>query len=136
MNTLLLLLLFSAGPAAEVRSLLDAQVDAWNRGELAGFLQHYSHSPELTFFSGGSVIRGFEAIRQRYEKRYGTSTATMGRLQFEDLEIVVLSPDAAFARGRYRLAPQDATGLFSLLLRKSAGRWQIVHDHTSTECKP
>lgn len=143
MNTaLLLLLLFANGPPAGVRAVLDGQVSRWNRGDLAGFLRVYRHSPDLVFFSNGVVTRGFEAIRTRFEKRYGTATDTMGRLSFEDLEVTVLSPDAAFAQGRYRLqysSGQSGAGIFSLLLRKSSGRWEIVHDHTSTEpplCPP
>ena len=131
---MLTLLLAAADPATEVRAVLDAQVAAWNRGDLAGFLTPYRPSEDLTFFSNNTVTKGFAAIRARYENRYGTSAATMGKLRFEDLEIIVLSPDAAFARGRYRLQrPDDSpTGLFTLLLRKTNGKWEVVHDHTST----
>jgi beta-aspartyl-peptidase (threonine type) len=121
--------------AADIRALLDAQVAAWNRGDLPGFLAPYRHSEDLTFFSGGNVIKGFAAIQQRYEKRYGTSPETMGRLAFEDLEIFPLAPDAVMVRGRYRLQMKDGrpTGLFTLLLKRAGRRWEIVHDHTSAE---
>ncbi len=134
--------------AGEVRALLDAQVAAWNRGDLAAFLEGYRHGPDLTFYSNGATMRGFESVQARYETSYGSApavaakgasldVATMGKLSFEDLEIIVLAPDAAFARGRFRLRSSAAgparTGLFSLLLRKTA-RWEIVHDHTSIEC--
>jgi ketosteroid isomerase-like protein len=58
----------------------------------------------------------------------------MGRLAFEDIEVQVLGPDAAFARGRYHLVMKDGsepTGLFTLLLRRFGTEWRIVHDHTS-----
>ncbi|HNG96278.1 MAG TPA: DUF4440 domain-containing protein, partial [Acidobacteriota bacterium] len=32
----------------EVRAVLDAQVAAWNRGDLEGFMKGYWRSPELT----------------------------------------------------------------------------------------
>ena len=130
---LLALLLAAPDPAQQVRAVLDAQVAGWNRGDLSGFLATYRHSPDLTFFSGGSVVKGFAAVQARYQKRYGESTATMGQLRFEDIEVIMLGPDAAAARGRFRLEMKDSspTGLFTLLLRKSAGRWEIVHDHTS-----
>jgi uncharacterized protein (TIGR02246 family) len=132
---LFLALLLAPTDAAEVRAVLDAQVAAWNRGDLTAFLAPYRHAEDLTFFSGGAVTKGFAAIQARYEKRYGTSTATMGQLQFEDLDIMVLAPDAAFVRGRYRLKMESSTptGLFTLLLRKTANHWEIVHDHTSAE---
>jgi uncharacterized protein (TIGR02246 family) len=130
----LVLALAAADPAQEVRAVLDAQVDSWNKGDLTGFLAPYRHSEDLTFFSGGTVTKGFAAIEARYQARYGNSTATMGQLRFEEIEVVIAGPDAAFARGRYRLQMKDSspTGLFTLLLRKSNGRWEIVHDHTST----
>jgi uncharacterized protein (TIGR02246 family) len=130
----LLLALAAADPATEVRAALDAQAAGWNRGDLAAFLATYRHSEDLTFFSGGTVTKGFAAIEARYQKRYGTSAATMGHLRFEEIEIQILGRDAAFVRGRYRLQLKDSepTGLFTLLLRKSRGRWEIVHDHTST----
>src|SRR5688572_20699783 len=43
---------------AAVRSLLQSQVDAWNRGDLNGFLHAYSDSPDLMFFSNGRTFRG------------------------------------------------------------------------------
>src|SRR5260221_2140478 len=130
----LLLLLMFADPAKDVRAVLETQVASWNKGDLAGFLASYQHSADLTFFSGGTVTKGFAAIEKRYQSRYGQSTETMGQLRFEDIEIVIAGPDAAFARGRYRLQMKDSapTGLFTLLLRKSAGPSEIVHDHTST----
>lgn len=126
-------LLAAADPAQQVRAVLDAQVAGWNRGDLSAFLATYRHSEDLTFFSGGTVSKGFSAIEARYQKRYGNSTDTMGKLRFEDIEVQMLGPDAAFARGRYRLEMKDSspTGLFTLLLRKSKGKWEIVHDHTS-----
>ncbi len=129
----LLLFLLLADPAQEVRTVLAAQVASWNKGDLAGFLEPYRHSEDLTFFSGGTVTKGFAAIEKRYQTRYGNSTATMGQLRFEEIEVQIAGSDAAFVRGRYRLQMKDSspTGLFTLLLRKSRGRWEIVHDHTS-----
>ena len=130
------LLLFSLllDSAADIRAVLVAQTEAWNRGDLKGFLEPYLHSDELTFFSGDTVTRGFAAIQTRYEKRYGTSPETMGRLRFEDLDVALLGGEAAVVRGRFRLQMKESnpTGIFTLILRKSQGKWMIVHDHTST----
>ena len=59
----------------------------------------------------------------------------MGRLAFTGLEVVMLGPDAALARGRFQLSMSDGkrpTGLFTLILRKRPEGWRIVHDHTSS----
>src|SRR5438445_5117879 len=53
-----------------IRGVLDAQVAAWNRGDLAGFMQGYWRSHELTFYSGGTVSTGWDAALARYQHRY------------------------------------------------------------------
>ena len=136
--TILLLLCMALAPApnpdADIRALLTAQADAWNRGDLDGFLAPYWNSEELTFFTGDTVTRGFAATEARYRRRYGNSKETMGHLGYENLEVAVLSPDAAVVYGRFRLQMKDSnpTGIFTLILRKEAGKWKIIHDHTST----
>ena len=45
-------------PDPGLRKILDDQTAAWNRGDLTGFMQGYWHSPEVTFFSGNTIVRG------------------------------------------------------------------------------
>ena len=127
-----------AVPAADaesgVRLVLEAQVAAWNRGDLEGYMDGYWRSPELVFQSGDAVVKGWQATFERYKKRYQSEGREMGRLSFRELEIGVLAPDAAFVRGGWQLEMKDGTrphGLFTLLVRKKDGAWRIVHDHTS-----
>src|SRR5437879_12391855 len=59
-------------PSSEdaIRAVLDAQVAAWNRGDLEGFMAGYWKSENLTFMSGGTVTHGWQATMDRYRKRY------------------------------------------------------------------
>ena len=125
-----------AAPAASsaVRGVLDAQVEAWNRGDLEAFMAGYWRSPDLVFCSGATVTKGWDETLARYRKRYQSEGREMGRLGFDAVEVVPLADDAAFARGSYRLRMKDGSephGLFTLLLRRLDGGWCIVHDHTS-----
>ena len=123
-----------AASAAGVRAALDKQVEAWNRGDLEGYMQGYWNSPDLVFQSGTTVTRGWQATLERYRKRYQAEGKEMGRLRFQDLEVQVLSSDAAFIRGKWHLTMRDGSepgGLFTLLARRIGGEWKIVHDHTS-----
>jgi beta-aspartyl-peptidase (threonine type) len=125
----------AAKSQAEVRAVLEAQVAAWNRGDLEGFMAGYWRSPELVFCSGATVTKGWEPTLERYRRRYQSEGREMGQLGFEGIEVVPLAPDAAFARGAYRLRMKDGSaphGLFTLLLRRLDGAWRIVHDHTSS----
>lgn len=116
-----------------IRQVLDAQVVAWNKDDLLGFMSGYWRSPDLVFYSGYTVTRGWQATFDRYQKRYGTGD--LGTLTFKDLTIEPLSPKVAFARGSWELKTSDKTqsGLFTLILKKLEGGWKIIHDHSSME---
>jgi len=121
-------------PAAqEIAALLAGQAAAWNRGDIEAFMQAYAQTDELRFASGGNVTHGWRATLERYKQRY-PDRKTMGTLAFTELVITPLAPDAAIAFGRWQLArEQDAPhGLFTLTLKKSAGAWRIIQDHTSS----
>ncbi|PWE16620.1 DUF4440 domain-containing protein [Marinicauda salina] len=119
--------------AAEVCAVLAAQQEAWNAGDVRGFMDGYWNSEALIFASGGDVTRGWEPTLERYLARYDTPEA-MGRLAFSGIEVSALGEDAALAFGRWRLEREtDApNGLFSLVFRRIDGDWRIVHDHTSS----
>lgn len=117
-----------------VRAVLAEQVAAWNRHDLEGYMRGYLRSPELRFFAGASVTRGWQETLDRYRKRYQEGGKEMGTLEMRDVEVQVLSPSHAFARGRWHLAFSDgktAEGLFTLLLEKQRDGFRIVHDHSS-----
>jgi len=116
------------------RAVLNKQVEAWNRGDLEGFMAGYWNSPDLVFQSGATLTRGWQQTLERYRRLYQAEGKEMGRLRFEELDVQPLSPDAAFVRGRWQLTMKDGShpgGLFTLLLRRIGGEWKIVHDHTS-----
>jgi uncharacterized protein (TIGR02246 family) len=117
---------------AAVEAMLRTQEQAWNDGNLDGFMEHYWKSDALTFSSGGDTTRGWTATRDRYRTRYPTRE-TMGRLTLTDFEITPLGDSAALVLGRWQVArdSEPLAGNFSLVTRKIDGRWVVVHDHTS-----
>lgn len=124
------------GDAEEaIKHLLVSQIEAWNRGDLKGFMEGYWHSPDLTFFSGGTVNKSWNAAMQRYQQRYQGAGKQMGKLDFQDLNIDLLSRQAAVVTGSWHLTMPDGKaphGLFTLILKKLPNGWRIVHDHTSS----
>ena len=119
----------------QITKVLDDQTAAWNRGNLDAFLEGYWRSPKVVFMSGGTRNDGFDAMRDRYRKRYQADGRAMGQLAFSGLEIEPLGPDSAFVRGRFTLTMPDGThptGLFTLIMRRFDDGWKITHDHTST----
>ena len=128
-----------ATASGEVLALLGAQSAAWNRGDIDGFMQAgYWRSPELTFYSQGSITKGYDATLARYKKNYTTGGAEMGQLEFSRIETKTLADDVQLARGHWQLAYRDkpgAGGLFSLVLKRLPEGWRIVHDHTSVDAE-
>ena len=118
--------------AAEIRQVMDAQVAAWNAGDIDAFMRGYWNSPDLVFVSGDTVTKGWQPTIERYKKRYDSRTK-MGTLSFTDVEIEVLSKDAAKVLGSWSLAREadNPKGNFTLIFRKFKDGWRIVHDHTS-----
>ncbi len=121
---------------AAINMLLDNQEEAWNEGDINAFMEGYWNSDSLRFASGGNVRRGWQSTLDRYLATY-PDRATMGQLEFVDLEMRRLSPEWATVFGRFRLTREapldDLTGLFTLLFEKREGNWIIVSDHTSAE---
>ena len=118
---------------AEIRAVLEAQAAAWNRGDIEGYMDGYDRSPNTEFVGGDSISRGWQTVLERYQQKYD-SREKMGELTFSDLEINVLSKDAALVLGRWRLkrASDQPHGTFTLLFRKTNAGWRIVHDHSSS----
>jgi ketosteroid isomerase-like protein len=118
--------------AAEISALLHAQAEAWNKGDIDGYMDGYWKSDSLIFTSGATVQRGWNATIRKYKTSYATREK-MGRLEFSDLEISGLSDSSAWVLGRWKLlrAHDSPGGVFTLIVRKFTDGWKIIHDHTS-----
>ena len=122
-----------ADDAADIKRVLDEQVAAWNKGDLVGFMKGYWNSKDLTFVSGTDVTRGWRETLDRYKKRYQAEGKEMGKLAFSDVEVRELAPGVALVTGKWELTLTKETvgGRYSLVFKKLADGWRIVHDHTS-----
>ena len=122
----------ASSSVAEIQSVLTAQQDAWNRGDIDAFMNGYARSASTVFVSDDEVRRGWEPVRDRYRGKY-SDRAKMGMLNFSEIEVTMLSPDAAVVLGRWRLkrANDEPHGRFTLIFKRLPEGWRIVHDHTS-----
>ena len=117
----------------EIEQVINAQVAAWNNGDIDGFMEGYWKSDDMTFVSGNSVSKGWQAALDRYKRSYDTREK-MGELLFSDTVVTVLNKNNAFVLGRFTLKriADEPTGLFTLVFRRTKEGWKIIHDHTST----
>jgi ketosteroid isomerase-like protein len=112
---------------------MTAQQEAWNRGDLEGFMDGYERAETTTFVSGDEITRGWQTVLDRYKGRY-QSRAQMGTLTFSELEVKPAGIDYAVADGRWQLQREKDTphGRFTLLFRRTNGSWRIIHDTTTS----
>jgi beta-aspartyl-peptidase (threonine type) len=116
----------------QIAALIDQQARDWSSGNIDRFMSVYWKSDDLTFSSGGEVTRGYDATLARYKKRYPTAEA-MGEVTFSDLEFLPLGKSAMQVLGVWKLDRDEEPmgGRYTLIFRRFADGWRIVHDHTS-----
>ena len=49
-------------PELQIVNILNSQADAWNRGDLEGFMQPYWKSAELTYSAAGATTSGWSEL--------------------------------------------------------------------------
>ena len=116
----------------QILAVLMEQQSAWNKGDIELYMKGYYKSGSLRFASGGHVTYGWKTTLNRYKKGY-PDKKTMGTLQFSEIDIKLLSENAAMVFGKWELEREHdhPWGLFTLIFKKTGYGWRIIHDHTS-----
>src|SRR5690606_4262620 len=115
----------------QVRTNMQEQEQAWNRGDLPAFMEHYWKSDSLKFIGKRGVTYGWKTVLGNYQKSY-TGKQAMGKLTFTIVDIDVIGKDALFVVGKWEIDREEPLGgHFSLLWRNINKQWVIVCDHTS-----
>ncbi len=116
----------------KILTLLDTQTQAWNRGDLEGFMKGYWKNDSLRFIGKSGITYGYTNTLNNYKRGY-PDTAAMGKLQFTILVVKKLSARYYEVVGKWYLKRSigDVSGHYTLLLRKINSNWIIVSDHSS-----
>jgi ketosteroid isomerase-like protein len=115
-----------------IRTVLNTQEAAWNKGDIEGFMQGYWKHDSLIFIGSNGPRYGWENTLERYRQSYNTPEK-MGQLHFTIINIEFLSKENCRVLGKWDLKRTigDAGGYFTLVFRKFRNGWKIVYDHTS-----
>lgn len=115
-----------------IRSILDQQTTAWNRGDLEAFMKGYWKSDSLMYIGKSGVTYGYDRTLDSYRRNYG-DTARMGKLKFDLVQVKRLSHRYYYVVGKWSLkrSAGDVGGHYTLLIKKINGAWVIVSDHSS-----
>lgn len=116
----------------EILSILDAQTQAWNRGDFDGFMKGYMESDSLMYIGKGGVTYGFTATLNNYKRNYA-GTDKMGQLRFDILHLKKLGKKHYLVVGKWFLKRNagDVGGHYTLTFEKVNGEWVIIADHSS-----
>lgn len=116
----------------DILAVLEAQRQSWNEGDMEEYMQGYEQSDSLVFIGKNGPKYGWKTTLDNYKKSYPDKSA-MGILTFDIKKVKLLSSDHAFVIGSWHLkiGNKEPQGWFTLLLRKSGGKWKVIADHTS-----
>jgi len=117
---------------AEILSLMQKQMDDWNRGDLETFMAPYWKSDSLMFIGSRGVNYGWQNVLDSYREVYG-GPEEMGQLVFDIKNVETLSEKHAWVVGHWQLNRETDTlkGMYTLLWQYIDGEWKIVADHSS-----
>ncbi len=120
-----------------ILQVISAMQEAWNRGDFRGYMQGFKN-PDVVFVSGGRFQQGWQGTLDHYVRDYGGSPEARGTLKFHDIQVEMLSPDAAQLISQYELnRPQHPQfGINTRLMRKVGGHWVIALNHVSSSETP
>ena len=115
-----------------IQKMLSAQVTAWNKGSIEGYMKGYWESDSLVFIGSKGPRYGYDVTLKRYKEAYPDADH-MGMLTSTVTSMQKLSPDYYFILGSWALKRKagDVGGSYTLLIRKIKGNWVIVCDHSS-----
>lgn len=115
-----------------IMQVLINQENAWNKGDLDGFMAFYWKSENLQFVSKSGVKKGWQSVYDSYQKNYAAKNE-MGKLQFNVLNIEQINVKNAMVTGSWKVENKSGIhqGFFTLWFKKINGNWVIVSDHTS-----
>jgi len=122
----------SRSDTAEINKVLNSQLEAWNNADLEGFMQGYWKSDSLVFIGSKGATYGWQKTLDNYKKTY-SNTELIGKLSFNILEKRKLADGTAMVIGQWIIdrKQEQLKGHFLIIIKRIAGQWLIVADHSS-----
>lgn len=121
----------------QVQEFVKSYIDAQNKVDASGQMEMVSRKPAVSSISMGEIVRGWEAIRADVDKVVGSEGQFKISIGTIDVEVLGTNYALAFAPCTitFHAAEGDVQlrGAISLVLEKSAGKWKVLHEHSSAQ---
>lgn len=118
-----------------IENMLYESAEAWNRGDLSGFMDDYLQSETTTYIGSAGMLTGYDAVRARYAPLFQPGAAR-DSLRFEDIRARRLGAVDGVVTARrvlYRGSEVTGSGPLTLVVRRTSSGWKIIHDHSSSD---
>jgi uncharacterized protein (TIGR02246 family) len=118
----------------DVVKIILAQQNAWNKGDLDGYLSHYKDAPDTQAVLA-NLVRGVDNIRAAYRQNFPNKDA-MGEIEDTDIDVRAMGDSYALATGKYHLNRSKKSGgaidgTFMELFEKTPNGWQIIFSQST-----
>lgn len=118
----------------QIENHMRIQEDAWNEGDLEGFMQFYWQSDSLRFIGKSGLNMGWTKTLNNYKSSY-PNKKEMGTLKFTNKSLDIIGERTIFVVGEWLLIRSDSlgdlSGMYSLIWEKKNSNWVITTDHSS-----
>ncbi len=118
--------------SSAIDRIMAAQENAWNTGNIEGFMNGYWENDSLTFVGSKGLTNGYHQVLANYKRSYPDVDA-MGSLSFNVLRKEKISSKAYHVLGKWTLfrTKDTLSGHYTLLWKYIDDEWRIVTDHSS-----
>ncbi len=117
----------------EVKAALNAQIAAWNAGDLESAMAAYWNSPQMLWVSRAGVEKGYQPVLEGYRKDFADKSK-MGVYSYEPLHIERLSNASVYYVFRWKIelnGKKTMGGISSQVWKKINKKWMIAVEHAS-----
>lgn len=123
----------STATIKEVRTAIDEQVAAWNKGALEEAMTYYWNSPDMLWINRAGVQKGYEDVLEAYKLDF-KDRSKMGQYSVEELYAELLSEGIVLYVVRWKIELDGKKlmgGVSSQLWKPIDGKWVITIEHGS-----
>ncbi|WP_051189357.1 YybH family protein [Daejeonella oryzae] len=118
---------------SEVKTALEGQISAWNKGNLEGAMSFYWNSDKLLWISKSGTDKGYQPVFESFLSDF-KDRSQMGKFTYEPLHIESLSDEIVYYVYRWKIELGDKKlmgGISSQIWRKPDNKWVITSEHAS-----
>jgi len=124
----------------ELRAFVQGFIYAVNQLNVDDLARMYAPGPSTTVVRNGTITYGSDAIGMQARRMLNAAVKDSLDASFEDVHVTMLGPSDALiitpvTLGHAEPGEIKRGGTMTFVVEKRAGKWLILHDHTTFNCQ-